>query len=115
MGDEEDTVAGAGLRFSIQNETFRLILGVLTMVTGLLKLLSAVPGDVPVAGDLLPALVGLAAGFILVFEFYRGRSGMESERLEQLEGIVTKNRRWIGFGAVGAAALHFLFPSVLLL
>jgi hypothetical protein len=104
-----------GLGFSLQNETLRLVLGILTMLTGLLKLLSAVPGDLVVIGDLIPALVGFTTGFSLVFEYYRGHSGIESKRTDKLEGFLTRNKKRIGFVALVSAALHFLFPSVLLL
>jgi hypothetical protein len=56
-GNEPDTGMGNSLRFSLNNSTFRLILGILTAVTGLLKLLSPIEGDVPVAGDLVPAIL----------------------------------------------------------
>jgi hypothetical protein len=111
----EDGEAESGLLASVQNETFRLILGILATVTGLLKLLSSVQGDVPVAGDLLPALIGFITGFILLFEYYRGRAAIESEFSEKLEGLLIKNKRWIGFLALAAAGFHFLFPTVLFL
>jgi hypothetical protein len=118
-GASGDGDAGASLEsdlgLSVHGETFRLILGILTMVTGLLKLLSSVQGDVPVIGDLIPALVGLFAGFILVFSFYRNRASLESEEAEKIEGFLLKNRKWVGFIAVAAAALHFMFPLVILL
>jgi hypothetical protein len=114
-GEEEETDSEPKFRFSIHNETFRLILGALTMVTGLLKLLSPVAGDVPVVGDLLPALTGLAAGFVLVFDFYRSRSSLASEQTEKIEGLLARSRKWIGFAAVAVAALHFMFPTVLFL
>ncbi|MDR3170243.1 MAG: hypothetical protein LBU17_01300 [Treponema sp.] len=97
------------------NDTNRLVIGVLTMVTGLLKLLSAVEGDVPVLGDMFPASAGLAAGFMLIFEYYRKKSTMDSETARKIEGFLNFNKKWIGFLVLGSAALHFLFPQALLL
>jgi hypothetical protein len=97
-----------------KNETFRLILGVLAMVTGLLKLLSATNGDLPVLGDIIPALVGFASGFTLILEFYHGRTTVE-EGGASFTLFLINHRRWVGFAAIAAAALHFLFPGVLLL
>jgi hypothetical protein len=114
-GTEKENSIETGLKISMGNETFRLVLGILTMVTGLLKLLSSVPGDLPVIGDLIPAAVGLAAGFILVFDYYRKRSTLDDDAVTPLAQIVSKNRKWIGFALLLAAALHFLFPQVLLL
>ncbi|MDR2102985.1 MAG: hypothetical protein LBP42_02660 [Treponema sp.] len=109
-GDTPDTV----FRLSLQNETVRLVLGILTMLMGLLKILSSVQGDIPVIGDLVPALAGLGAGFVLVYEFYRSRSGTDFEISEKIEGLLTR-RRLIGIAALASAAVHFLFPQVLLL
>jgi hypothetical protein len=105
----------AGLGFSLKNETVRLVLGIMTALTGVLKLLSPVPGDLVVIGDLIPACAGLAGGFSLVFEYYRSRAGLESERMDRLEGFLTRHKKKIGYIALVSAALHFLFPPVLLL
>jgi hypothetical protein len=111
--DQEPGVTEGDIRLLMRNETLRLILGVLTMLMGLLKLLSST--DLPVIGDLIPSAMGLISGFILIFDYYRRHSTLESEKSEKLSGTIGKNRRWIGFIAIASAALHFLFPSVLLL
>jgi hypothetical protein len=113
-GDEEPGL-DTGFRFSLKSELCRLILGILTIVIGFLKILSAVQGDVPVIGDLVPALAGFLAGFVLVFEYYRGRSTLEPEHTEKIDTLLIHNKKWIGFLALAAAVLHFLFPSVLFL
>jgi hypothetical protein len=104
-----------GLRGYAQDETFRLILGVLTMATGFFKLLSAVRGDVPVLGDLLPSAAGLAAGFVLLYEFYRSHSTVPVAENHQLETIFMRHKKWFGLTAIISAAAHFLFPTVLFL
>jgi hypothetical protein len=113
--DEDAIVPDMGFRFSIHNETCRFILGAATIVTGLLKLLSSVKGDVPVVGDIIPALAGFLAGFILVFEYYRNRSTLEPEHTEKIEQVLIHNKKWVGYFALASAALHFLLPSVLFL
>jgi hypothetical protein len=110
----EDSAIEAEIRFSLRNETFRLILGILSAVTGLLKLLSPIQGDIPVVGDLVPAVVGMITGFILLFDYYHGRSFFE-EGDSKMKAIITGNRKWIGFAAMIAAVLHFVCPQVLLL
>jgi hypothetical protein len=113
-GEGGGSAIEAEIRFSLQNETFRLILGVLSAVTGLLKLLSPVQGDIPVIGDLIPAAAGLTTGFILLYDYYHGRSFFE-EGDSKMTQIITVNRKWIGFGAMVVAGLHFIFPRALLL
>jgi uncharacterized membrane-anchored protein len=115
--EEKDRDEGikTGSYFSLDNDTVRLILGILTLVSGLLKLLSVIQGDIPVIGDLLPAVMGLLAGFILIFEYYHTKTELEVKNSEILERILLKNKKWIGFVAIASAILHFLFPSVLFL
>jgi hypothetical protein len=113
--DDDPVEPDTGFRFSIRNETFRLILGVATIITGLLKILSSTRGDVPVVGDLVPALAGFLAGFILVFEYYRSRSTLEPEHTDKIEQVLIHNKKWVGYFALAAAALHFFLPSVLFL
>jgi hypothetical protein len=113
-GGGETSIPESEIRFSLQNETFKLILGILTVVVGLFKLLSPLEGDIPVVGDLIPAAAGLITGFILLFDYYRGRSFFEDGDAKMTR-IITVNRKWIGFAAMAAAVLHFIFPRVLLL
>ena len=102
--------------FSTENETFRLVVGVLAAVIGFLKLLSPIEGDVPIIGDLVPALTGFLAGFILVFEYYRIRSTVNlPENAERLDKVLLRNKKLIGVAAIIGALLHFLFPKALLL
>lgn len=98
-----------------RDETFRLVLGILTSVTGFFKLLTAVRGDVPVIGDLVPALAGLVGGFALLYEFYKSRSTLEMERIPLFIQKVVSSKRYIGIGCLVAASFHFLFPTILFL
>ena len=103
--------------FSLKDETFRFIVGILAVVTGLFKLLLlSTPDDVPVIGDLVPALAGFLSGFIMIFEYYRNRTTMEStEQTEKIDRLLIQNKKIIGVAALIAAALHFIFPGALLL
>jgi uncharacterized membrane-anchored protein len=111
----QDGGVTTGPYFFLDNDTIRLILGILTLISGLLKLLSAIQGDIPVIGDLLPAIMGLIAGFILIYEYYHTKTELELKNSEILDRILLKNKKWVGFVAVASAILHFLFPSVLFL
>ena len=112
--DESDILEFKG-GFSFRDETFRFVAGILSLVTGLLKILSPVQGDLPVVGDLVPAAAGFFAGFILIFEYYRNRTTAgASESSEKINRILVSNKKIIGLAALAAAALHFLFPGVLL-
>ena len=102
--------------FSLKDETFRLVVGIVSVIIGLLKLLSVAEGDVPVIGDLIPSLTGFLSGFVLIVEYYRGRSSPEvSEQSEKVDRLLVGNKKIIGVACLIAAVLHFLFPKVLLL
>ncbi len=64
-----------GLRAFLRDPTVRLVIGILTIVTGAFKLLAVVRGDIPVVGDFVPAVAGLAVGATLLLELYREPSG----------------------------------------
>ncbi|MCL2192556.1 MAG: hypothetical protein FWB78_04070, partial [Treponema sp.] len=94
---------------------FRLIIGIITAVTGLLKLLA--PVRVPILGDLLPAVAGIVAGFMLVYGFYRDHgSGTDSEgKIDSVGNMLLQFKRQIGIACIVIAVLHFLFPNALFL
>jgi hypothetical protein len=101
--------------FSLKDETVKLILGILSMVTGILKLLSSVEGDLPILGDIIPAVIGFFAGFILVIEYYKGRTNIDPEGSDNFSQMLIHNKKIVVYAAIVVAALHFLFPKVLLL
>ena len=102
---------------SLKDETVRMVLGILSMVTGLLKLLSPTQGDLLILGDLVPAVAGFAAGFILLIEYYQKKTTIDTESVEKSSplAILTGNRKIVGYVAIAVAAVHFLFPRILFL
>ena len=114
--EEPDTGA---MSFSLNNETVRLVIGGLSFITGILKILSPVHGNVPVIGDLFPALTGIGGGFFLSFEFYRkkasGGGGAALDFLERIASLINRNRKLSGFVCIAAAVLHFIFYSIIFL
>jgi len=97
----------------------RVTIGVVSVIVGVLKLLSVTTGDVPVVGDLIPALTGLIVGVALLFERYKEKSTIPSETqgaaLNAVDRIVLKNKTLLGSIAMIVGVLHFLLPRVLFL
>ena len=89
----------------------KITVGILSFVIGILKLLSSM--DVPVAGDLIPALCNIAVGIALTLDYYRDRS--EAGTSERLNDFFARNSSIIGVAAVVFGVLHFFLPRVLLL
>ena len=107
----------AKLKDTITNYSFQFILGILTMVFGFLKLLSVTKGDIPVVGDLLPALSGLAIGFTLIISYYKSKSteAESSNAVETLDKVFIRNKTIIGIAGIVVAIIHFIMPKVLFL
>ena len=107
------------MRFSVQNPTFNLVLGILSIVTGVLKLLSPFEDRIPFFGDLIPAAAGILAGFLLIFGIYRqdasSSSAASGGNIERLGENLLHIRKPVGIVLLAAALLHFLFPRALFL
>ena len=101
--------------YSFNSDTFRLILGVGSLVIGLLKLFFSYSTNPPIFGDLIPALAGLLCGFMLIFEFYLSRTSIASEQSEKIALLLLGKQKWIGGLAIVSGVLHFLFPQALFL
>jgi len=77
-------------QLSINNPTFYLVLGILSAVTGILKLLSPIPYGVNsvrgvlIFGDLIPAAAGIVAGLIFIFGIYRKEGAESSGELDRI-------------------------------
>ncbi|MCL2270808.1 MAG: hypothetical protein FWC24_05635 [Treponema sp.] len=111
-----NNTAGGNIKISFVGNGFRLVVGILAAITGLLKLLSPMSG-IPILGDLLPALAGSIAGFMLIFNFYRENSANVGSdgKIDRFGDLFLQNQKLIGFAMFIVALLHFLFPAALFL
>ena len=105
------------------NTTYRLILGILSLLIGIINAFSTYPGDIPVLGELFPSLAGLAAGILLIVQFITSRppSGSESkaadladlaDRVERFSGPYTAI---VGLAVIIVGILHAVLPELPLL
>jgi hypothetical protein len=92
------------------NRNVKTTIGIAAFVVGFLKLLiRSNPTDVPVVGDLLPALAGLAMGAGLIL------GTVSAETVDNLEKTVMTYRVPLGIAGLVISALHFLVPGALFL
>jgi len=104
-----------GVREFLKDATIRLVLGILCTTVGFFKLLTVMRGDIPVVGDLVPSLAGMASGFTLLLEFYKSNSSVTTSTLEKLDSIFVANKRLVGIISIVSGFVHFLFANVLFL
>lgn len=100
---------------NFDNQVFGLILGILTFLTGILKLLIVVPGDIYILGDLLPAIAGIFGGGNLLFLYYSNHSSSEFVPNKFLGKLFVNHKKYLGAFCFIISILHFLFPRVVLL
>jgi len=100
------------------NPTAHLVLGILSAVVGVLKLLSPAMDTTFFFGDLFPAVGGIAAGYLLIFGIYRQDSFSTSPpggSLDKFGVNLLRFRKFIGLGLMAVAVLHFLVPKIIFL
>ncbi len=99
----------------LNKKSFRLIVGIVAVVVGLMKVLSVFKG-IPIIGDLLPAVAGLAGGASILLEYYScSTSSDDFELADNVRAVFIDSRKYIGVLCIVAAVLHFVFPGALLL
>ncbi len=97
------------------NSVARVVAIVIAILVAIFKLLSVTAGDVPVVGDLLPALSLIAVAFVFFLEYYEDRASVKSPAFEKLEAVFIGNKSVVGIIAIIVGIAHFLFPKVLFL
>ncbi len=123
IGDDgwEDSGGGSRRAFSnpilgfLEGRNFKLVLGVLGVLAGLMKLLPVVNGGVPVIGDLLPAVTGIVGGLCVLLDFYMEANSIDYSPNGLLQKLLVDNRRTVGICCLAVATLHFVFPGAPLL
>lgn len=97
------------------NSVTRIVIILVMLFVALFKILSVTEGDVPVVGDLLPALSLVALSAVYFLEYYEDRANVKTPAFEKLETVFIGNKSIIGIIAVVAGVAHFIFPRVLFL
>ena len=107
-----------GVETAISDVGLRLTAAVLSIAVGVLKLLFALRGDIPVVGDFLPATTGIVVGATLLLDISDethlpiGKKGRLGTKLEKR---LLSYKQAIGYAGIMAGLIHFLFPMVLFL
>ena len=103
------------LRTALESAGVRAGIAAGALAVGILKLFVRAPFDsVVVAGDLLPALAGLAGGTAILADLFAAREA-GGETAGALQKTLATARLPIAVVAAAAAALHFLFPQAVIL
>ena len=99
-----------------ENRTTEIVIGLLTVIIGVLKLIVKSPGEaIPVVGDFLPALSGIFLGLMLLAEAFPTQISTEKEgqvTVKKAERKILAYSAPIGIAGVVIALVHFIIPGV---
>ncbi len=114
-GEEEKFAFIGQLRELLQNESTRLVIAIISILAGVFKILSVVRLDIPIIGDLFPALTGISAGLALLYDRYAHSTSLNIEAKPFLKSLFITHKKWLAYACFASSLLHFLFPQVLFL
>ena len=99
-----------------ENRVSMIVIGLIGATVGVITFFIRAPGDsVPVVGDLLPSLAGIAQGLALLVEAFRQKVESRGTQGEKLSKAVLTYRVPAGIAGVAIAVLHFLVPAAVIL
>lgn len=93
--------------------TYLMTFSIVAVVTGVFKIISVYNGDIPVIGDLLPAVISILIAIFLFFSYQKNKTGEIKSSFEKTDSLIQKYRNILGIAAITISLLHFFFPGVL--
>ncbi len=99
----------------LNNKTFKLILGIITVLASLFTLLKVSPNDVVIIGDLLPAISGFLFGSYLVLTFFYESLEESRSWLKSYVDLLEDKGHLFAVVSIVIGILHFLVPTALIL
>jgi len=98
----------------MENKLYRVILGSITLLTGLFALLNHSSVSMAVFGDLIPAVSAMAMGIILIIYYFF--SGEEDKKIViTVKNLSEKYGNILGIAGIIIGLIHFLIPTALFL
>ncbi len=110
-GQESRTVL-TRIKVILEDKGAKFILGLISFIIGFFKILTPTSGDVPVIGDILPAISGMVLGGVLLLDFFKASSDAKPAVVEKIDNIILPNKRYLGMAGILAGILHFLMPGI---
>jgi hypothetical protein len=98
----------------MENKLYRVILGSITLITGLFDLLNHSTVSMAILGDFLPAISAMAMGSILIiYYFFNGEE--DSRLIETIKSLSEKYGNILGISGIIIGIIHFIIPTALFL
>ncbi len=99
----------------MENKMYRVILGSITVITGLFALLNTSADNIAIIGDLLPAVTAMAMGLILVIFYFFTDEEDSNRPVKTVKELSEKYGNILGIAGIIIGLIHFLIPTALFL
>lgn len=99
----------------LNNGKFKMVLGVITVLSALFTLLKVTPDDVLIIGDLLPALSGFLFGAYLILGFFYESLEESRSWMKSFVDLLEDKGHIFAVASLVIGLLHFLVPTALIL
>lgn len=100
----------------MENRMYRVILGSITLLTGLFALLNHSEASMAILGDLVPAVTAMAMGLIIIiYYFFSSEENAENKFVQTVKDLTDKYGNILGIAGIIIGLIHFLIPTALFL
>jgi len=100
----------------MESRMYRIILGSLTLLTGLFSLLNHSETSIAILGNLIPAITAMAMGLILIINyFFTSEENLENKFVQTVKELTEKYGNILGIAGIIVGLIHFLIPTALFL
>lgn len=100
----------------MENKLYRVILGSITLITGLFALLNINSESIAIIGDLVPAVSAIAMGItLIIYYFFSSDSDENMKIVSTIKNMSEKYGNIMGIAGIIIGIIHFIIPTALFL
>lgn len=99
----------------MENRMYRVILGVITFITGLFALLNLSSSSIAIVGDLIPSITAISMGIILIIFYFFNEDEDSGNLVKTVKSLSGKYGDIIGIAGIIVGLIHFFIPTALFL
>lgn len=100
----------------MDNAIYRIVLGIVSILIGLINLFPNFDGDIVILGNLLPTLTGLISGVILIASFITAQKDNNESTVasiaDKVDHFSSPYLTVVGIASICAGILHAIFPRL---
>lgn len=102
--------------FQGREKNYKMVVGIATVFTGLMKFIFVVQPDWVILGDFLPAVAGIIGGICYIID---GLKKEDEEKINNMNPVIEKLfitwKKYVGIACIAVAVIHFIFPTLRIL